>query len=111
MPRPRHRTHSTSIKADLKWQNTPITLPRQRINVKVDVIRALVKLDKLDTLDSIENYVKLLGDKLTGFEHRLTETEGLTKEVMNSVTFISDQYDTTSKQKNDEAKTDWRQRN
>ena len=53
----------------------------------------LSKLDKLDKLDEIEQTMKYMNVKLVDVENRLNATENTTKDLQESVSFVSNQYD------------------
>jgi len=55
--------------------------------------KGLAKLEKLDKLDDIERNVASLNAELSSLETRLSTNERLTSELKDSVTFISEQYD------------------
>ena len=59
--------------------------------------KGLAKLDKLDKLDDIERNVASMNAKLCSLETRLSTNEKLTRELKDSVTFISEQYDSVLK--------------
>ena len=55
--------------------------------------KGLLKLNKLDKLDKIENNVKAINTKMSGFEERLSKTESLATDLQKSVEFVNSQYD------------------
>jgi len=56
------------------------------------------KLDKLDKLDDKEKCVRAMNVKVRYLESRVTQAESATTELQQSVSFVSDQYDTILKQ-------------
>ena len=54
------------------------------------------KLEKLDKLDSIETCVTSMSLKISDFEHRLVNSEKTTIDLVQSVSFMSEQYDSLS---------------
>ena len=56
------------------------------------------KLDKLDKIDDIEKCVRAMNVKVRYLESRVTQAESATTELQQSVSFVSDQYDTILKQ-------------
>ena len=67
---------------------------------KLDMMQTkfLSKLDKLDKLDDIEKCVRAINVKVCDLESRVTQAESATTELQQSVSFVSDQYDTILKQ-------------
>jgi len=55
--------------------------------------KGLAQLEKLDKLDDIERNVASMNAKLCSLETRLSTNEKLTSELKDSVTVISEQYD------------------
>ena len=55
--------------------------------------KGLAQLEKLDKLDDIERNVASMNAKLSSLETRLSTNEKLTNELIDSVTVISEQYD------------------